>query len=238
MQKRIFAILILIVIIPLFIIGWKIHSRAAPAQAAESYIRSLVSGDTSGALKYSSGSAAWAAKKETNTSAGIADIEISIPNIGNNWCEALAYVEVILSDNTHDAGWYQLNLINQRGWKVYSLSETTSLVSGLWSFASKSDVQGAEKALTAYLEMLSQNKYQEASGLLCGPARRAHEAGADTLKGALFKQAGNVALAPLWKRDNQMICKASYEIDERKVSAVVQFVKLQDGWHILKINQN
>jgi len=235
LSKKFRIIIALIVCLSFLATGWKIHIRAAPAKTAESFIQAVTIGDASTALKFSSGSAAWAAEK-VNTQADIVQAQVTIPNIGRNWCQALAFVEISLSDGSYDAGWYELNLVKQKDWKVISLSEASSWVSG-FGFTTKKDTQEAKTAFSSYLKELASGRYQEAGKFLCGPARRAHEAGTDTLKAPLFKQVDNITISPLWRKGNQMVCEAKYKIDNRNVSVIVQFLKLQDGWHILKISQ-
>jgi len=88
------------------------------------------------------------------------------------------------------------------------------------------------------LESLIQNRYQEAGRYLCGPARRAHERSAPVLAvSPLLERAGEVSLAPVWRKGGQMICRVCYEADGQKMSALVRFVRLGDGWHILSITQ-
>gem|GEM_PF-1854516 len=232
----IIAALILVLLIPVAVAGWKAYSRAAPAKTAEAYISALVKGDSKGALRVSSGSAALAAKKAANSWVQITDIQISIPSMGRNWCEALVFVEIVLQDKSHDAGFYSIELIREKEWKVISVRQASPWVSGLWGVASKKDVKDAEDVLNSYLQMLSKNQYQAAAKLLCGQARLAHEKGAAALgKAPLFKSVGDVRLAPLWKRGNQMVCRAGYEIDGRSVKTIVRFLRLRDGWHILEI---
>lgn len=241
LQQRFSSVLIvalsLALLIPVALAGWKAYSRATPARTAEAYISALVRGDPKDALQVSSGSAALAAKKAVNSGAQISDIQISVPTMGRNWCEALAFVEIVLQDKSHDAGFYSVELFRDKEWKVISVRQASPWVSGLWGVASKKDVKDAEDVLNSYLRMLSKNQYQSAARMLCGQARLSHEKGAAALgKAPLFKSVGDVHLVPLWKRGNQMVCRAGYEIDGRGVNAIVRFIRLQDGWHILQIS--
>lgn len=241
MQQRFSSVLVvtlsLVLLIPVVLAGWKAYSRAAPARAAEAYINALVRGDMKDALRLSSGSAALAAKKAVSSGAQISDIQISIPNMGRNWCEALAFVEVVLQDKSHDAGFYSIELFRDKEWKVISVCQASPWVSGLWGVTLKRDVKDAEDVLGSYLGMLAENQYQSAARLLCGQARLAHEKGAAALgKAPLFKSVGSVRLIPLWKRGNQMVCRASYKLDGKSVSTVVRFLRLRDGWHILQVS--
>lgn len=241
MQRRfssvLFVALSLALLIPVALTGWKAYSRATPARTAEAYISALVRGDPEEALRISSGSAALTAKKAVSSGAQIAKIQISIPSMSRSWCEALAFVEIILQDKSHDTGFYSIELFRDKEWKVISLRQASPWVSGLWGTASKKDVQDAEDVLNSYLQMLSKNQYRSAASLLCGQARQAHEKGDALLsKAPLFKSIENVRLAPLWKKGNQMVCRVRYEIDGRDVNAIVKYLRLKDGWHILQVS--
>lgn len=240
-KRRFYSVLIIVLtlflLIPVALAGWKAYSRATPARTAEAYISALVRGDPKDALQVSSGSAALAAKKAVSSGAQITDIQISIPAMGRNWCEALAFVEIILQDKSHDAGYYSVEMYRDKEWKVISVRQASPWVSGLWGTASKKDVQEAEDILNSYLRMLTKNQYQSAARLLCGQARQAHENGTTVLgKAPLFKSVGDVHLNSLWKKGNQMVCRASYKLDGKSVSTVVRFLRLRDGWHILQVS--
>ncbi len=241
MRQRIHAVLVvalsLALLIPVALAGWKAYSRATPARTAEAYISALVRGDPEEALRISSGSAALAAKKAVSSGAQIAEIQISIPNMSRSWCEALAFVEIVLPDESHDAGFYSVELIKGKEWKVISVRQASPWTSGLWGVASKRDAKEAEDILNSYLRMLTKNQYQSAARLLCGQARQAHENGTTVLgKAPLFKSVGDVHLNSLGKKGNQMVCRASYKLDGKSVSTVVRFLRLRDGWHILQVS--
>ena len=140
-------------------------------------------------------------------------LNIEVTDVGPGWAEALAYTELALADGSHDAGWYQADLIQSDGtWKVISLTEAEPWASGLWGFNSKQDVEAVTGVFTSYLQLLTQNRYQDAAKLFCGDARVAHESDAPALgKAPLFKYAGSVHLAPLWRRGDQMVCRADYQ---------------------------
>jgi hypothetical protein len=197
-----------------------------------------VTGDKTGAQNVSSGSAAFNANKATG-SAGVVKLDIEVTDVGPGWAEALAYTELALADGSHDAGWYQVDLIQSGGtWKVISLTEEQPWASGMWEFNSKQDVGAVTGVFTSYLQLLTQNRYQDAAKLLCGDARVAQESDTPALgKAPLFKYAGSVHLAPLWRRGDQMVCRADYRIDGKAISAIVWFLKLGDGWHILSLDQ-
>lgn len=200
----------------------------------------VISGDAERVGRLSTGSVAWRVKNaEQFVTAEAADIRISVPNVGNGWAEAQAFVELVLQDGSRDAGWYRLELIRKNnGWKVASASEVTPWPSGLWGFAGKRDAQETKETLASYLRNLAENRFQEAGKYLCGPARRAHERGAGVLeKASLFRHVESVNVAPVWRKGNMMACRAEYKIDGRQVSVLVRFLKLQDGWHILGVSQ-
>ena len=231
-------VLVCLVIAVSSLAAWKTYVRIAPARAVDTYIRALAEGNQQGALGSSSGSAAFNARKATG-SASVVKLEIEVTNVGPGWAEALAYTELALQDGSHDAGWYQVDLIQQNGaWEVISLTETQPWVSGLWGFNSKQDVEAVTGVFTSYLQLLTRNRYQDAAKLLAGDAWAAHESDAAALgKAPLFKYAGSVHLTALWCRGDQMVCRADYRIDGRAISAIVRFLRLGDGWHILSLDQ-
>jgi hypothetical protein len=99
-------------------------------------------------------------------------------------------------------------------------------------------VDAVSSVFTNYLQLLTQNRYQDAAKLLAGDARVAHESDTSALgKAPLFKYAGSVYLTPLWRRGDQMVARADYRIDGRAISAIVRFIQLGDGWHILSLDQ-
>ncbi len=239
MQKRLVIIIVcLAVLIPASVIARKTYIRMAPGVAADAYIRALVTGDKQDALNVSSGSAAFNAQKATS-SASVVNLNIEVTDVGPGWAEALVYPELALQDGSHDAGWYQADLIQQNGaWRVISLTEVQPWASGLWGFNSAQDVDAVSGVFTSYLQFLTQNRYQDASKLLAGDARVAQESDAPALgKAPLFKYAGGVHLTPLWRREDQMVCSAEYRIDGRAISTIVRFIRLGDGWHILNLDQ-
>ena len=228
----------LAILIPTSLATWKTYIRIAPGKAAEAYIRALITGDKAGALGVSSGAAAFNAQKATG-GAGVVKLNVEVTDVGPGWAEALAYTELALQDGSHDAGWYQVVLIQtNNSWKVISLTEAQPWASGLWGFNSKQDVAAVSSVFTSYLQLLTQNRYQSAAKLLAGDARVAHESDAPALgKAPLFKYTGSVHLTSLWRSGNQMVCRADYRIDGRAVSAIIRFIRLGDAWHILSLDQ-
>jgi hypothetical protein len=239
-RSRLFVIIIvcLAVLIPASVATWKTYIRIAPTKTADAYIRALVDGDKNSALNVSSGTAAFNAQKATG-SAGVVKLSIEVTDVGPGWAEALAYAELALQDGSHDAGWYQVDLIQKdSAWKVISLTEAQPWASGLWEFNSKQDVSAVSSVFTSYLQLLTENRYLDAAKLLCGDARVAHESDSSALgRAPLFSYAGSVHLTPLWRRNDQMVFRADYRIDGMAISAIVRFLRLGDGWHILSLDQ-
>ena len=239
MQRKLIIIAVcLAILIPASMEAWKTYIRIDPAKAADTYIRVLVAGDKSGAQGVSSGAAAFNAQKATGN-ASVVNLNIEVTDVCPGWAEALAYTELALQDGSHDAGWYQADLIRtNNSWKVISLVEAQPWASGLRWFNSKQDVAAVSSVFTSYLKLLTQNRYQSAAKLLAGDARVAHESDAPALgKAPLFKYAGSVHLTSLWRRGNQMVCRADYRIDGRAISAIVRFIRLGDGWHMMSLDQ-
>jgi hypothetical protein len=237
-NRLIILVVCLAVLIPAYVAGWKTYIRVAPARATDTYIRALVAGDQKGALAGSSGSAAFNAEKAISN-ASVVNLNAEVTDVGPGWAEALAYTELALQDGSHDVGWYQADLIQQKGaWKVISLTEAQPWASGIWGWTTPQDVDAVSSVFTSYIQLLTQNRYQEASKLLAGDARVAQESDTPALgKAPLFKHAGSVHLTPLWRRGDQMVCGADYRIDGRAISVIVRFVQLGDGWHILSLDQ-
>jgi hypothetical protein len=237
-SKIVFIFVGVLVLTLAFVTSWKTYIRLAPARATDTYVRALVTGDQKGALNSSSGSAAFNAKRVTG-GASVVKLSEDVTDVGPGWAEALAYTELALADGSHDAGWYQADLIQSSGtWKVISLTKAQPWVSGSWGWATVQDVGTVSSVFTNYLQDLTQNRYQDAAKLLAGDARVAQESDAPALgKAPLFKFAGSVHLSPLWRRGDQMVARADYRIDGRAISAIVRFVCLGDGWHILSLDQ-
>ena len=238
--KRAVATAIIALVSGLLVSGptvWKTLAAIGPAKAADAYIRALAAGDRKTALARSSGNAAWVAKNLQAEKADVVSLRAFVTELGKGYAEALIYAELKLGDGSRDAGWYRLALVQKGGWKVISAAEHP-WVPGAKKIAAKKDVAAAKEVFASYLRLLSENKYAEAAKLLCGPARRAHERGAPALGVApLFKRVGEIFLTPVWRKGNQMICRVAYEVDERRVDALVRFAKLGDGWHVLGVDQ-
>ena len=116
-------------------------------------------------------------------------LNVEVTDVSPGWAEALAYTELALQDGSHDAGWYQVVLIQtNNSWKVISLKEAQPWVSGLWGCNSKQDVAAVSSVFTSYLQLLTQNRYQSAAKFLAGDARVAHESDAPALGKASFIQ--------------------------------------------------
>jgi hypothetical protein len=238
-NRLVIAIVVcLVVLIPASVGGWKTYIRIAPGKATETYIHALVAGDKAGALSVSSGSAAFNAQKATEQ-ASMVKLNVEVADVCPGWAEALAYTELALADGSHDAGWYQVSLIQtNNSWKVISFTEVQPWASGLWGFNSKQDEEATTGVFTSYLQLLVQNRYQDAAKLLAGDARVAHESDSAALgKAPLFKYAGSVRMTSLWRRGEQIACRVDYRIDGMAISAIVRFIRLGDGWHILSLDQ-
>jgi hypothetical protein len=209
LNKKLFVVVLCAVLLPVVFAAWQASRRVPIARTAGNFLGAVVSGDAERAGKLSAGSAAWRAKNAGQpVAAEVADIRISVPNVGRDWAEASAFVEFVLRDGSHDAGWYKLELVRKNGCKVASVSEATPWPSGLWSFAGKKDAQEAKETLASYLRNLAENRYQEAGKYLCGPARQAHEKGAGVLeKAPLFRRIESVNVAPVWRKGNIMVCQ-------------------------------
>lgn len=227
------------VLVLAFLATWESYIRLAPRRTTEAYIRYLVVGDKAGILNLSSGEAAFNAQKAAASGASVVKLSVEVTEAGREWAEALAYAELGLQDGSHDAGWYRVELIQtNHAWKVISITESQPWAAGPWCWISKQDVDAVSVVFTSYLQLLTQNRYQDAAKLLCGDARVAHEADAYALaKAPLFEYAGSVHLTPLWWRRDQIVCRADYRIDGRAISVIVRFIRLEDGWHILSLDQ-
>jgi hypothetical protein len=238
-NRLIIWIVCLAILIPASVIAWKSYIGIAPARAVDTYVCDLVAGDQKEALSKSSGPASFDSNKATVIGASVVKLNVEIIDMGSGWAEALAYIELALQDGSHDAGWYQADLVwTNNSWKVISLSGAQPRASGLRWFNSKQDLAAASNVFTSYIQLLTQNRYQSAAKLLAGDARVAHESDAPALgKARLFKYAGSIHLTSLWRRGNQMVCRADYRIDGRAISAIVRFIRLGDGWHIMGLDQ-
>lgn len=216
--------------------AWTATVRAAPVKAAETYIRALAEGNTEAALQSSTGTAAWAVKNTRSDKARIVVLDTAVPEAGKDYAEVLVYAELELADGSRDAGWYRLTLTRTDRWRVVSVLER------LWSSGprrtvSRHDQQEMARSLEGYLSALAQGDHREAVRRLCGPARRAHEQGEGMFKHLPVENIGPVEVTPVWRRGNQAVCRAEYELDGRRVSVLVRYAKLGDGWRIAAVNQ-
>ena len=169
-RGRVFIIIVvcLAILIPTSLATWKTYIRIAPGKAAEAYIRALITGDKAGAQGVSSGAAAFNAQKATG-SAGVVKLDIEVTDVGPGWAEALAYTELAWQTGLMMRDGTRRILIQPGGaWKVISLTEAQPWASGLFGFNSKQDVEAVTGVFTSYLQLLTQNRYQDAAKLLCG----------------------------------------------------------------------
>ncbi len=233
--------LLLVVLAAMCPFAWGLwHSVATrgPEVATRAYVEALCLGSDAAAV--SAGEARFRAAALGEVSrADPVRVEARAVAVGEDWAEVRIYVEVKLADGSDDAGWYRMAVVREDGvWKVVSFAKADPWPSGSWPFASARDVSAAREAFAGYLEALAGNRYAGAARFLCGPARRAHEAGAAVLgKAPLFREAEVSSLVPVWRRGNLMACRAEYAVDGRQAKAVVRYAKLTDGWRILGVDQ-
>lgn len=216
--------------------AWTAAIRAAPAKAAQTHVRALATGDIEAALHSAAGAAAWAAKNTRSDKAQVVVLDTAISEARKSYAEVLVYAELELTDGSRDAGWYRLTLTRADRWRVVSVSEHL-WSSGLRRPVSQRDHQEMAQDLEGYLSALSQGDHRGAVKRLCGPARRAHEQSEAAFKHLPVEDIGPVEVTPVWRRGNQAVCRAEYELDGRQVSVLVRFAKLGDGWRIAAVNQ-
>jgi hypothetical protein len=231
------AALLLAALLPFAWAGERALAARGPEAAAQAYLAALCG--SGNVHDVSSGRARFQAAVRDLPRAELVRADAAAAALGKGWAEVLAFAELKLADGSHDCGWYRTTVVREGGgWKVVSFAEADPWPSGSWPFASARDVSAAREAFAGYLEALAGNRYAEAVRFLCGPARRAHEAGAAVLgKAPLFREAEVSSLVPVWRRGNLMACRAEYAVDGRKAGAVVRYAKLSDAWHILGVDQ-
>jgi hypothetical protein len=184
-----------LILFVVFVFGfWRVSAGVPPAKAAETYLRSIVSGDTDAALTVSTGSAAWAASrlKGSGVTAEVKEIGCSVAAQGRGWARVLATVELVLKDGSADVGWYSLDVVkNGRSWKVVSFQETEPESTGTSSYVSRADVKEVEEVFRRYLDVLASGDMLGAAKFLADPARKSQEMGAAVLgKGAVIEKVG------------------------------------------------
>lgn len=216
--------------------AWTTAIRAAPAKAAQTYIQALATGDIDTALRTATGTAAWAAKNSHADKVQVVTLDTVVTEVRTNYAEVSVYAELQLADGSHDAGWYRLILVRSDQWRVVSVSENL-WYSGIRRPVYEREQQEMVGTVEEYLSALTRGDHQEAVKRLCGPARRAHEQSEAVFKHLPAKSVGSVEVKPVWRRGNQTVCRAEYELDGRQVTVLVHLAKLSDGWRIAAISQ-
>ena|GEM_PF-2090740 len=232
-----------LVIISSFLVG-RALATAPPRQAAEAYLRALASGDTETALKYSSGSAAFAASrlKGNEVTAQVNSVSCSVTALGRGWARVQTTTELTLQDGSADIGWYSLDVVKTgQGWRIVSFREAKPVPEGTdVFFISQADISAAKLVFQDYLNALAAGDWQGAAKFLAGQARRSQEMSQAALgKGVLIGKVEEALTAePVWGKGKELIVRFDYKVNDRDVSVMVEFHKTVQGWKIAKLIQN
>jgi hypothetical protein len=175
---------------------------------------------------------------EINNTVTIINKTINIEKNNKNWSRVKIALETKDMEDNVDVHWYNMDLINKDGWKIYCIEETDADIKRIKTINEKI-VSDAEKVFNKYLVNLTENKYDEASIWLIGRAKTAHEKNKAILGKASVIQSINKIpkLTPLLSGDKDLLAQADYIVDDRKVSLAVSFYLTSKGWRIYNVAQ-
>ncbi|MDI6906444.1 MAG: hypothetical protein QMC81_02990 [Thermoanaerobacterales bacterium] len=213
-------------------------SAAEAEQAAAHFLRTVSSGDVAEAKTLAAGQVAYnvaQAGKNGLPKAEVVGVDTEAVAASDKWARVRATVELTLADGSPDVGFYELELVNEDGWKVVNVRETAPVVAGRGHRVSDEDLAEMRTVFERYLHLLAAGKYdQAAKECLAGPARRGQEAGASALgKAAVIKDVRNLKAAVLYGRDKLAVVDCRYRADERPVRVVATFWRTTQGWRVV-----
>ncbi len=214
---------------------------AMPAeQAAGQFLRAVSTGDVEQAKALAAGQVAFnvvRAGENGRPKAEVVAVDTEAVAYSDKWARVRATVELTLADGSPDVGWYELELVNEDGWKVVNVRETAPVVAGRGHRVSDEDLAEMRTVFKQYLQLVAGGKYDQAAReCLAGPARRGQEAGASALgKATVMKDVRDLEVTPLYSQSRLAVLDCRYLVQGRATQVVAAFWRTQQGWRVVTI---
>ncbi len=189
-------------------------------QASTAFIRALASGDD--VTPYCAGEVLYRIKTRETNKAQVIGTWAQIIDRKNVFARSYVAVELMLSDKTADAGFYELDVIKtETGWKVINARETMPRPIGISRPWQKNN-------LAKQYQLLFSNPRQ----VVAGPARTAFE---KTPTPKINDVPQGITTKIIFNGSNVVVAKHSYVFQKRKVNTLAHYYKTTQGWKIVAV---
>lgn len=233
--RKIATIFTVITVVLLCITLYKILLINSIKQPNEIFIQALVEGDIDKAKKYAEGKVLWYLNITNIPKARLEKIETSVIAHNKQWARVEVTVEII-NNGISDVGWYQVELIKKKEWKVIGIKQIDCSLFGKGGKTSAQDTELIRDVFVKYLDAVKTNNYQDNIGkYLAGPARTAHEMHQNEINTPLIQQYSNIKIRPLWRDNKVAVVEFTYKVDNRDAQVIAGFYKTSQGWKMVKI---
>jgi len=228
-------ILVLTISMILYILPISKNS-AEVERIAYKFIENIMSGNikmaqevSTGVVKYNLASSHQSGKYE------ISDIELKTVTFNNGLAEINATIK---TEQPSSIFWYKILLIKKNDWKVYYVEDTDPILSRNTNIK-ELEIEKAQEVFTSYANKVQNGNYVLASKYLIGKARITHKKSKQLFEKMTTGKASIEVynLQTLHSNSNELILLIDYFLEDRKVSALVSFYKLNNQWKIYSISQ-
>lgn len=224
------ALIIGILIIAL-VIGYGIYRNKAVKEinnTAEQLITAICTNEITSPANYSAGDVLFKLHNlKSTTSAEVESLKFFLNNYNKNYAEISCQIDLKLSDGSYDVSWYDMELVNKDGWKVYKV-ESAEPIHTSYLFKASKDSEMFEHVFKEYV------KTQDVKQCTAGALRQNLE----RTEPERIGDVSNLEMIYLYGDDKLVKFDASYMVDDRQVDNIVTFYKTKEGWKMVDIRSS
>lgn len=223
MAKRIKVIAVIITVLITY--GtFRVYTIHKIQSSTEHFLTSVATGQTENINAV--GEILWRIKSSENLPvAEVVNLKVHTMQFNRHWAKTQAVIELVVNDNI-SVNWYEVDLVNNNGWKVISVKEGSPKLIGVKGFCN--DAQ-AKDVFRQYLASLTEQKPDLTH--LAGQLRTASE----NIMRVPVGKIENIQLESLYGNSQFIVSKANYLVNEKPVSCIVSFYKSTKGWKIVSV---
>lgn len=163
--------------------------------------------------------------QEKTTSAEVENIDTYVEKYNKNYANVTCQIDLKLADGSYDVSWYDIELINKDGWKVYNVQPSSPLFTS-YKFKPNSDSELLKYIFTEFVATM--DKTYTAGQVRANLERNESE----------ITKIDNLTMTLLYGDGKLAKYDASYTVNGRQVDNIITFYKTKEGWKIVEINSS
>lgn len=158
-------------------------------------------------------------------SAEIESINTYVERYNKNYANVVCQIDLQLNDGSYDVAWYNIELVNKNGWKVYNVQPTNPLFTS-YKFKTNANTELLKYIFTEFSATMDKSY---AAGQVRANIER-YEARPVKIE--------NLTMTFLYGDGKLVKYDASYTVDGRKVDNIITFYNTKEGWKVIDIHSS